>query len=178
MSFISTFEELSKLYESVEPEVKEEVAEETAEEATGEEQQLKEAAEDEAFEVEEPVEADPAEEAEEAPEEEPEAEEVRQVVLECANCGGLTIKQESEAVIDEESDLANVDEACQYCEEAAGYKIIGMLTPYNTEDDVEEPAEEVVEDEVVEEGLLDVDVPVNVDIQANGNNVPFMNAGL
>jgi hypothetical protein len=72
-------------------------------------------------------------------------------------------------VVDEKTDLVNVDEVCAFCEEAAGYKIMGVFTPYEVEEVPEETAHEVEEaeqeveedevvdeDEIVEEGLGDV----------------------
>jgi prolyl-tRNA synthetase len=107
-----------------------------------------------------------------------EDEETVQLVLECSKCGGIKVVVEADVKVDEETDLANVGDPCQYCEEVEGYKIIGSLAPYDV---AEEPAEEitddedaeveVVEDEVVEEGLLDVDLPISVDVRADGNNV-------
>lgn len=97
---------------------------------------------------------------------EEEAEEA-QLVLECANCGALVVKAEATVVVDEESDLANVEEPCQYCEEVAGYKILGVLAPYGTEEDPEveivedeedeesEEAEDEVVEEALEEGIFD-----------------------
>ena len=93
---------------------------------------------------------------EEEVEEEP-AEEVR-LVLECANCGALTIKVEADVNVDEETGLANADEACQYCEATDGHKIIGAVAPYGGAD-VEEPAEEVAEEPEAEEVVED-EMPV------------------
>jgi len=56
--------------------------------------------------------------------------EPRQLILECDNCGGLLIKSESDVVVDEETDLVNIEDACEYCEEAGGYKIVGVVAPY------------------------------------------------
>lgn len=131
MSFISTFEELSKLYESVEPEVKEE---EVVEEST--EEELTEAVE-EVDEADGEAEEDETDEVVELEAEE-EQEEPKQLILECSNCGGLVIKAEADVAIDDESDLANVDEACQYCEETAGYKVLGAVIPYEPNEALEE----------------------------------------
>lgn len=88
---------------------------------------LKEEAEDEEIEI-----VDDEEVAEEEPVEEEPATEA-QLVLECANCGALIIRAESDVEADEESGVANVDEACQYCEAQEGYKVIGTFTPYAEE---------------------------------------------
>lgn len=133
MNFISTFDELNKLYE--------EVQEEKVEEACKEE--LTEAAEDEIVEDEIPAEEVPAEE----PAEEPTVdEEPRQVICECDKCGALVIKDEADIVVDEETDLVNVEDECQFCDEAKGYKIIGVVAPYEVAEDlIEEPIEEAFE---------------------------------
>lgn len=96
----------------------------------------------------------------ESDEEEQEPEEVR-LVLECANCGTIVVKPERDVTVNEESDLANENEPCQYCEESNGYAVLGVLTPYVVDivDDaaeVEEAAEETPEEEAeaeVEEEL-------------------------
>jgi hypothetical protein len=143
-NFTSVFEELSKLYEE---EVREEaVAEEKAKEACNEE--LTEAADDEI-----PVDEVPADEV---PAEEPAVEEEpRQVICECDKCGALVIKDEADIVVDEETDLVNVEEECQFCEEAKGYKIVGVVAPYEAVEEEAADAEEVpVEDEApVEESV-------------------------
>lgn len=171
MNFQSVLEELDRLYE--EDATKENKEADVAAEDQKEEEVLTEAAEEG---VEADEEVDEVEEVEDPViDEEPEAEEAM-LVLECAKCGGLVIKAEADVKVDDDTDLANMDDACQYCEEAAGYTVIGTFTPYVAEvveDDkqADEAAEEVVEDEIVEEGLLDVDVPVSVDVKADGNNV-------
>ena len=134
MNFISTFDELNKLYEELK-----------VEEACTEE--LTEAAEDEMTEDEFPVEDEvPAEET--VVEDEP-----RQVICECDKCGALVIKDEADIVIDEESDLVNVEDECQFCEEAKGFKIVGVVAPYEVTVE-EEPAEEVVEESLNNSELL------------------------
>ena len=147
-NFTSVFEELSKLYEE---EVREEVvAEEKVKEACTEE--LTEAADDEI-----PVDEDPADEV---PAEEPAAEdEPRQVICECDKCGALVIKAEADIVVDEESDLVNVEDACQYCEETAGYKIIGVVAPFEEVAEVaEEAPEEAPEAEQEVENIEDFEI--------------------
>ena len=87
-----------------------------------------------------------------------------QFVLECSKCGGLSIKAEADCKVDEEASLVNIGDACQYCEATDGYTILGTFVPAEEEIEIED-------DEVVEEGLLDVNVPVDVDVTANGNDV-------
>ena len=126
----------------------------------------------------------------EAVEEEPEeAEEiVTQYVLECTNCGGIIVKQDINVA---EDGTAEVEEACQYCEAENSYKVIGTMMPYEAaeeeaeEEEIEivdddEIADEEIQDEPVEEGFFGVDIPVtaNVNVKADGNNVPVMNTGI
>ena len=90
---------------------------------------------------------------EEAPVEEVAEEEPKQIVLECSKCGALVIKTEADVVVDEASDLVNIEDACQYCEEAAGYTIVGTIAPYEAIN-----TEEAAEAEIVEEGLFGKEV--------------------
>lgn len=134
MNLQSVFEELDKLYEFVE---------EPAEEQPEAMDNLTEAADEEIEIVEDEEEAFVEEESV------VEEDEVK-LVLECANCGAVMIKVEADIKIDEETALANVEEACQYCEAADGHKILGIVAPYDV-DDVEESAEEAKEEEVIED---------------------------
>lgn len=140
-NFASIFEELSKLYEE-EVTFKDD-SEEKVEETRTEE--LTEAAEDEFVEDEIP--------AEDVPVEEPavEDEEPRRLIVECDKCGALIIKDEADIVVDEETDLVNVEDECQFCEEAKGYKIVGVVIPYDAVDEEEVVEEASIEDEIVEE---------------------------
>lgn len=117
-NFVSIFEELDRLYESdkqandvdvAEEEIDIEIEEDEATEAT------ETTAEDDAITT-----------------------EPRMLVLECANCGSITLKSEEDAVIDDETDLVDVEVACQYCETAKGYKIVGVVAPYTEADELEE----------------------------------------
>lgn len=167
-NFISTFEELNKLYEEAEaPKVEKKVKkpEEVVEESCVKEE-LTEAAEDEEIEI-----VDDEANIEEIPddglvEEEPvEEDEPRQVIIECSKCGALVIKDEADIVSDEESDLVNIEDPCEYCEEEEGYKIVGVVTPYEAAEEIvaeETPIEEVGEEEFVEEGLLDIKTPATI----------------
>jgi hypothetical protein len=165
MNFISTFEELSKLYESKDVKVEEKVIDEACNK-----EELTEATEDEEIEIVD----------DEAPmdivvDEPVEEQEPIQFVLECSKCGALVVKPEADTTVDEETDLVNMEDECQFCEEAKGYKIIGTLVPYEVTEAIEaeeEVAEEEapVEDEVVEEDLGDLyrktfDKPASSDLQ-------------
>ncbi len=162
MNFISAFNELDKLYEETETktnlddknmnqEKEDEFTKMPPSTAKNQEtsttvESLTEAddAEIEIVDDEEPI--------EEAPVEEP-----KQLVLECGKCGALVVIDEADLVIDEESGLANIEDECKFCEETAGYKIIGSMVPYETETAEEpveeEPVEELAEENPVEESL-------------------------
>ena len=149
MNFQTILEELDRLYEEDKAKAEENVTEEVAEEAVVTEQ-LTEAADDA-----EAVEAD--EEEIEIVDDEPAAEEEvveaeAQFVLECAKCGGLMIKAEADVNADEESGLANMDDACQYCEATDGYKVIGTMVPFEVveAEEVEETEEAEAVEEVIE----------------------------
>lgn len=147
MNFISTFEELNKLYEEAarEDEVTEACSKKITEDA--EEEIADEVAIDE-----EPV-----------VEEEPEVEEVepKKIIIGCAKCGALAIKDEADMIVDEESDLVNVEDKCAFCEETAGFEIIGTLLPYEVAEDEEI---EIVDDEVSEDEVVDEDEIIDEDL--------------
>lgn len=145
MNFQTILEELDRLYEEM-PAAEAPVEQEDA--------VLEEAAEEDVIE----------EEADEEIEIVDDEEVATKLVLECGNCGAVVIKADDEVVVDEETSVANVDEACKFCEAAVGYKVIGTFTPYEDEQEGEEadeaqeeveeiPAEDeqVVEEEPVEE---------------------------
>lgn len=129
---MSVFEDLNAIYdEGLESEAKEELTEEVMSEPASVETEAK------------PAEEALTEDSEEIPADE-EIEEPRQLILACDKCGALVIKAEADIAIDEATDLVNVEETCQYCEEAAGYTISGVLAPYTT--DVEEALKEGIFD--------------------------------
>lgn len=55
---------------------------------------------------------------------------VGKVVLDCNVCHSKVYKDKEEVKIDEESDLANVGEECEFCFSTDGYKIIGEIKEY------------------------------------------------
>ena len=141
MNLHSVFEELDKLYEFVEEPAEEEEATELSTEVAGEETGLTEDAN-------ESVDEEEASEVEQNDEEEV-TEQPVSVVLECSKCGGVIIKAEADVEINDEAELANMAEPCQYCEETAGYVVLGALAPYGVAD--EEPEIEIIEDEEIED---------------------------
>lgn len=60
---------------------------------------------------------------------------VGKVIVDCCVCHSLIYKNPDEVIIDEETDLANVDEECPYCHSTGdGYKVVGEVAPYNPVD--------------------------------------------
>lgn len=104
-------------------------------------------------------------ESENAPEEEvgEEAEEVEaeempegHSILRCANCGALVIKKDTDVVMDEEAELANVEEECVFCGEAKGYDMIGVFSPNDKYEAIEEFLDEVNETEEADEEEIEI----------------------
>lgn len=136
MNFQTILEELDRLYENTQEEPIEEAIEESLVEETDEEVLIDD----------EPIVDDEVQEEESETEVE-ENEAPKQVVLECSNCGALVIKNEADIKVDEETDLVNVEDECQFCEEANGYKIVGSLVSY---EGVEEVTESLTEGKVMD----------------------------
>lgn len=137
MNFQTILEELDHIYEELPAK---EFTKKTEEATEPYVEALTEDSEDDVIIDDEPIVDDEA--AEEAPVEEIAEEAPKQVVLECSKCGGLVIKDKADVKVDEETDLANIEDACQYCEETAGYSIVGIVVPYEAiDDDTEEQVE-------------------------------------
>lgn len=155
MNFISAFDELNKLYEEATLEKKPNKAngvlsdKDTDEVTSGATQEVDNGeqskgdgtnklteAEEEIPVDEEPVEEVPAEDSpvDDTAEEDEIEDEPKQVICECDKCGALVIVDEADVVVDEESDLVNVEDECKFCEEKAGFKIVGIVAPYNPDE--------------------------------------------
>lgn len=171
MNFTSVLEELNRLYEELPAKEAEqerkvesnvEAAEQEAVEVTTEAcaKSLTEADDEEVFIDDEPIVDDEAEAevevdtTEKTEADEQSIEEAVSLILECSKCGALAIKAESDVTVDDKTDLANITDECQFCEEAAGYIIVGTVAPYEsaTEEDAEETSDE---GEIIEEGIFD-----------------------
>ena len=101
------------------------------------------------------------------------------VILECEVCHSLIYKNKDEIKIDDESQLANIDEECPYCFSTNGYKIVGQVAPFKEESDKEDidvevdgedvdiESEEDDEDEDIDESLKEGfnDVQISTDDQ-------------
>lgn len=141
MNFNNVFDELNKLYESVEAKPAKDAklteAEEADIEVVDDEEVVTDAAE-------------------------------AQLVLECAKCGGLIIKAAADLDLTDTTKPVNMDEACQYCEAAEGYTIVGSLLPYGEapaeEEADEEDAEDELAEEVVEKSVKDTEVDKDAEL--------------
>lgn len=84
---------------------------------------------------------------------------VGNVVLVCEVCKSPIFKAPEDVVIEEGSDIANIQDECPICHSQDGFKIIGSICPYQ-----EEPELKVeVEDKPVEEIIDDDDTEIDVD---------------
>lgn len=171
MNFHTIFEELDRLYESEAKKANslKETAEDEEQEAAIEEIEAEEAdkVEDEVEIVDDEVAEEPAEAGEEKPE---------QVVLECANCGGIIVKAIVDVKADEESELVNIEEKCKYCDEADGFKILGAMVAYEEAEEVEDDGDEdieVVDDEEQLGEFLDIKLDAR-GFGGSGNDVSIL----
>lgn len=78
---------------------------------------------------------------------------VGKVILDCSVCHSKLYKGKDEVEIDEEQQLANVGEECPYCYTSDGFKVIGEVSPFNGETEVE-VEETTTDDEQTEEPEL------------------------
>lgn len=73
------------------------------------------------------------------------------VILDCCVCHSKIYKAPDEVEVDEETELANIDEECPFCFSLDGYKIIGQVAPFGETVDSEEGVEEESEEAEVQE---------------------------
>ena len=73
------------------------------------------------------------------------------VILDCCVCHSKIYKDADDVHLDEDGELANVDEECPFCYSTDGYKVIGQVTEFNpaSEEEVEVKAEEDGDEEEV-----------------------------
>ena len=80
---------------------------------------------------------------------------IGKVILDCSVCHSKLYKDKTEVTVDEEQQLANVGEECPYCYTSDGFKVIGEVTAFNSEESEETPEEIPEEDsEELEEGFV------------------------
>ena len=98
-------------------------------------------------------------------------------ILECEVCHSLIYKDKDEIKIDDESQLANIDEECPYCFSTNGYKIVGQVEPFEEESekddvDVEVDGEDVdIESEEEDDDEDDDEDEVNESLKEGFNDV-------
>ena len=73
---------------------------------------------------------------------------IGKVILECPVCTSMVYKDKDAIELNDELAVANEDEECPYCHTAGGFKIIGEVSEFNPNAEVEEETEEEVEEEV------------------------------
>lgn len=146
MNFQTILEELDKLYEEL-------PAEDIAEKEIPEAAEASEVTEECSKTLTEDADEDIVIDEEPIVDDEVAAEEA-QLVLECAKCGALVIKPDADIQVDDETGLVNLTDACQYCEETAGYKILGNFIATEAPEEAAGAEEEAVE-ESLEEGIFD-----------------------
>lgn len=56
------------------------------------------------------------------------------VVLQCVVCNSKIVVSSDDVVIDDSADVVNIDEPCPQCGATSGYKIIGQVSAYNSND--------------------------------------------
>ena len=73
---------------------------------------------------------------------------IGKVILDCCVCHSKLYKDKEDVVIDEDGDLANVDEECPFCYCVDGFKIVGEVKEFNKDDsDEDEKGDEEDDDE-------------------------------
>ena len=92
---------------------------------------------------------------------------IGKVILDCCVCHSKLYKDKDEVVIDEDGDLANVDEECPFCYCVDGFKIVGEVKEFDKDDSDDDEngekddndekdeveVEETEEDEKIEESV-------------------------
>ena len=72
------------------------------------------------------------------------------VILDCIICHSKMYKDKDDVTIDENSDVANIEEECPVCGNTDGFKIIGEVAEFKRDGEVEDEEEIEVEDELHE----------------------------
>lgn len=88
---------------------------------------------------------------------------IGKLILDCCVCHNKFYKDREEIDFDEDSEVVNAEEECPYCYSTDGFKIIGMVAPFEEKEEEEEievedePDGEVEdEDEKIEEGFSSI----------------------
>ena len=73
------------------------------------------------------------------------------VILECEVCHSPIFKTVEDVVVDEDSDLANIEDECPICHSNDGFTIIGQVAPYQEEPELEVEIEDKEESDIESE---------------------------
>lgn len=83
---------------------------------------------------------------------------IGKVILHCPVCNSMIYKDLEDIVKDDVEEVVNIGEECPYCYTSDGFKVIGIVSPFEEtseeeeqEDETEDTAEEQVDEELTEE---------------------------
>ena len=83
---------------------------------------------------------------------------IGKVILHCPVCNSMIYKDLEDIVNDDVEEVVNIGEECPYCYTSDGFKVIGIVSPFEEtseeeeqEDETEDTAEEQVDEELTEE---------------------------
>lgn len=79
-------------------------------------------------------------------EEELEDDYIGKVILDCEVCHSKIYEAPENIIVDDESSLVNVEEECPFCFSNEGYKIVGMVSPYEETKDVIDISDDKTDD--------------------------------
>lgn len=73
---------------------------------------------------------------------------IGKVILHCPVCNSMVYKNLEDIIKDDAEELVNVGEECPYCYTSEGFKVIGIVSPFEEEKDEEDNSETTEETEV------------------------------
>lgn len=76
---------------------------------------------------------------------------IGKVILNCPVCNSMVYKKLEDIVKDDVEELVNVGEECPYCYTSEGFKVIGIVSPFEGTEDKEDEQEDEKEDSSEEE---------------------------
>lgn len=76
---------------------------------------------------------------------------IGKVILHCPVCNSMVYKKLEDIVKDDVEELVNVGEECPYCYTSGGFKVIGIVSPFEGTEDKEDEQEDEKEDSSEEE---------------------------
>lgn len=76
---------------------------------------------------------------------------IGKVILHCPVCNSMVYKKLEDIVKDDVEELVNVGEECPYCYTSEGFKVIGIVSPFEGTEDKEDEQEDEKEDSSEEE---------------------------